>query len=234
MEVSDVQVAGGGAGRWFGLGGEVTLAVTVRNTGSVQAAVPPLRYGFGVGEVSPNETFSSGAIVPAGQERTIAIPVEVPAGFGGAFRAVAHAADEAAPVSSARWSTRPWALLGLFVALVLLAGLAVRAPVRRALTPRVDAEDPSTDSTETSAPAYPLPDVVFVEQIGGVLINPSVLRRSRLLTMVGGRIALEDLMRLGSDGAPANSAGESAPLPTARNVLKLHWQREDKLEPDPI
>lgn len=212
MEVGAVKVTNGGAGRWFGLGSEATLAVSVRNTGTIRAAVPPLRYGFGVGDVTPEETYRSGAIVPAKQMRTIEIPVEVPAGFGGAFQAVVQT-DEAAALSSVRWTSRPWALFGLFVAMVLLVTVVVRTPARRPRTGPGGAGNPATHRTGGAASAYPLPDVVFVEEIGGVLINPRMLRRSRLLNKVGGRISVEDLMRLASAGAPTHRASEPAPVP---------------------
>lgn len=209
IEVGAVKVTNGGAGRWFGLASEATLAVTVRNTGSVQAAAPPLRYGFGVGDVSPDETYRSGVIVPAKQERIIEIPAEVPSGFGGAFRAVVQT-DETAALSSVRWTSRPWALFSLFVAMVLLVAMMVRKPTRRRHTGLIGAGNLARHRNGGPGPGYPLPDVVFVEEIGGVLINPSMLRRSRLLNKVGGRISVEDLMRLGSDRTPAHRAGEAA------------------------
>jgi hypothetical protein len=203
IDLVGVEVEGGSPVRsTFGLPGRATVVVTVANRGTAEGAVPPLVYGFGRGDVGAEVAVEPDLVVPGLQERQIRIEVATPAG-GGRLQAVARWQDGAGEGASAVWSAEPWGLLVVLVA-GLAGGALALALVRRRRAPADLVPDGPPDPR-----GYPLPDVVYVEQLGGVLVNPALLAHSRLLRRVGGRITPEDLTRL-SGGEPERPNGENA------------------------
>ena len=133
-----------------------------------------------------------------------------PATAGDLRARVAWADDAGASVDDTA-ATYPWALLTLLVA-VLAAAIGwgwwrargkARSDERRRRREQVD--------------AYPLPDVVFVEDLGGFLVNPATQRGRRMLNAVAGRLSTADLNRLAagrcvtSTDVPASTIGRERP-----------------------
>ena len=198
----------------WGMGGSATVTVTVANRGDAPAPAPDLEYGFGrearaLGQVHPMKVE-----VPPGGTRQVSFDVELPRmGFGDQY---AHVQFEggAGGVRSDSTALHPFALvvaaggLVLAVGLLLLRGL-LGEPRSQAL------ERPGARRFLDEDGSYPLPDVVYVEDVGGYLVKPVMLKNSRLTAKVHGRVTVPDLLVLTEgeahavlpDGTPALAPG---------------------------
>jgi len=204
--------AADGLGPLFGLGGGARLVVSVVNRGAAPARVPDLSYGLGDADVVPAQTVSPEVRIPPGGRREVVIDVSTPPFAFGTHHAVVRWADQTGPAARATLTTRPWGalvvLLLLAVALVLL--LAAAATRRTRQRRRRRAEAPPAHLPEP----YPLPDVVYLEEVGGYLVNPRLVRRSRIAGRVSARVTAEQLVDLthGARVAPPAVDDPARPL----------------------
>ncbi len=194
LQLTSVTMQGSGSTlrRLLGLGGSAEVVVTVTNRGDAPATVPAVRVGLGDGELGDPQ--SSAVTVPPKQSRTVVLDVDLPVGSVGTQQATVAWAKDADARLSTSWSTYPWLLIGLVVTLLVLALLWLwwhRWGRARAAERRRRADEVA---------AYRLPDVVYVEEIGGLLVNPAALRGSRTLDRVRARISADDLVRLAAGG----------------------------------
>ncbi|TIC88279.1 hypothetical protein E8D34_04885 [Nocardioides sp. GY 10113] len=191
LRLEGLRVEGGASLlRAFGLGGDARLVLTVANDGGEAGALPGLRYGFGAAAAASTLT-DPGIVVPAGESREVVLEAPVPVAAIGAQRASVGWGDGSGLLVDAELTTYPWATLALLVSVPCAAWLITRARRRAAAAAPPAAPTPS---------AYPLPDVVYVEGLGGLLVNPDSLRTSRTLRRVAGRVTGDDLARLAAGG----------------------------------
>ncbi|MEQ6900956.1 hypothetical protein [Nocardioides sp. YIM 152588] len=215
LTIEGAVVDGGGSvlRRLLGLGGDARVVITISNDGGVAGAVPELRYGFGSGAVETSETMLPGVVVPAGESREVMLDVDVPVAAVGTQMAVVGWADRTGLLVDAEWSTVPWLAIVL-----LLIPLPVGLLWHRARRRPADDEGLPPAPPE---PTYPLPDVVYVDGVGGLLVRPGALRRSQL-RRVGGRLSAEDLALLAAGGrVDPQPVGRGAPGPVPHVVTDL-------------
>jgi hypothetical protein len=204
---ADVQIAGmelegtGGVSSLFGAPATRRLVVTLVNQGSAPAVNPVLMVGVGrTPESLPTSTTTTDVTIDPLQSTRVAVDVSLPvAAFGTYYlsssvrTAEAEGAAAAAEPLIARttWKAYPWGLVALNV---LALGLVAWGLVRRVLGRRRKAV--AQAKHRDVARPYPLPDVVYVEAIGGFLVSPAAASRSRMLGRVNGRLETGDLAAL--------------------------------------
>lgn len=232
LRVDDVELQGNGGIRAFlGLGGRTTMVVSLVNRGDAAAPASDLAYAFGRGNVQPESVLVPGVTVPAGGTQKIEIAVDVPMLAFGPHQAVAQWADGTGSVASAGLTVYPVGVL-----LVLLGAVAAAAITdlqrRRAKQQKEDAPTPGAHRFLDEDGSYPLPDVVFLEDIGGYLVKPAVLKNSRVTGRLTGRVRVSDLAVLvESDGAVASYPDGTPAAPPADGAgvgLRhfLWWERD--------
>ena len=204
MAVTDLRVEDTvGFHSLFGLGGPATVVATVTNRGDADGPAPALEYGVGDdGELT--ESVTPDLVVPARQSREVEIEVSPGVGSMGTHQAQVGAADGPDEATVVTWRTWPWGWL------VVVALLAAAAAFARWVRRRSDAAS-RTEGGAHLAPPYPLPDVVYLDDIGAVVVNAAVLTRSRLIRQVSGRVSAEDLLRLASAAGAAQEPGPDDP-----------------------
>lgn len=181
----------------LGLGGGARLVVSVVNRGDAPARVPELAYGVGGGDATLDRTVSPDLEVPPGQRRDVVIEVSTPPIAFGSYQGAVQWADGTGPVATAPLTVYPWAVLVLFLALVLAGVVLAWVSKRRAGR----AHRGSRARRSTAGDPYPLPDVVYLEGLQGYLVNPRLLRHSRIPKRVAGRLTAYDLVALAQGGA---------------------------------
>lgn len=218
LRIDDVDLRGrGGLRALLGLGGRSTLRITVANRGEVASELPDIAYGFGRGQVELTETLARELVVPAQSKRVVEVPVEVPLLAFGAHEGSAQWADGTGSVEDGRMVVFP---IGAIIALLSLLLLTAMSDLRRSRERRGEDEFVTLGAHrflgDQEEDAYPLPDMVYVEDLGGYLVKPSVLRHSRLTKRLTGRVSTADLAKLAAvggavaeyaDGSPAVSSG---------------------------
>lgn len=202
LRIGEVELQGrGGLRALLGLGGTSALRITVANRGEVASEVPDIAYGFGRPQVELTETLSRELLVPAKSERVLEVPVDVPLLAFGGHEGSAQWADGTGSVESGRMVLIP---IGAIVALLALLLLTVIGDLRRSRERRGEDEFVTLGAHrflgDQEEDAYPLPDMVYVEDLGGYLVKPSVLRHSRLTKRLTGRVSTADLAKLAADG----------------------------------
>ena len=191
--VSGVQfVPDGGIAPLFGAAQHGKLVVTLLNRGNKSAENPSLLIGAGKSpDVEPTGLTTTEVTVDPLQTAEVSVEAKLPVGAFGTYYLAATTASGNGPVLSATYTTYPWALVLLNVlglALVFTGLWRRRTAGRRAV-------GASARHRWEESP-YPLPDVVYVEAVGGFLISPEAAGRSRMLGRVKGRLETRDLAAL--------------------------------------
>ena len=194
----------------WGMGGSATVTVTVANRGDAPVAVPDLEYGFGRDARALGQRYPMAAEVPAGGTRQVSFDVDLPwMGLGDQY---AHVQFEGGVggVRSDSTALHPFALVGVVGGLVLALGVLLLRGLLRERRGRA-LDRPGARRFLDDDGSYPLPDVVYVEDVGGYLVKPVMLKNSRLTGKVHGRVSVPDLLVLTEgqarvvlpDGTPA-------------------------------
>jgi hypothetical protein len=199
---ADVQIAGlelegtGGVAALFGAPSTRRLVVTLVNQGNAPAVDPQLVVGVGrTAESPPTSTTTTDLTLDPLQTTRVAVDVSLPVAAFGTYYLSASVATETSSdpprVARTTWKAYPWGLVALNligIALVIWGIFRRTIGKRRVSTARAKHRD--------VARPYPLPDVVYVESIGGFLVSPGAAGRSGLLKKVGGRLEPADLAAL--------------------------------------
>lgn len=221
LRVEKVRVEGTSRlGTFLGIGGAATMTVTLANRGDAAAKAPDLEYGFGRGNVEPDSTHEVDLLVPAGATRDVEIDVDVPLLAVGSQQAVVQFDGGVGGTRSGALSVYPVGALVL-----LLAGwIGVFCWALRGTSTEVDPLRPEVRRFLDEDGAYPLPEVVYVEEIGGYLVKPSVLKNSRLAARIGGRVTVCDLAKLvDGQGKALLPNGEDAAAPVGTGGMLSHF-----------
>ena len=150
----------------------------------------------------------------------------------GPHQAVAQWADGAGNVESAGFTVYPFGALLLLLGSVAAAAL-VDLQRRRERRRREDFVIPGAHRFLDDDGSYPLPDVVYLEDIGGYLVKPVVLKNSRVTKRLTGRVRVSDLALLvESDEAVASYPDGTPATPPADGAgggLRhlLWWERDE-------
>lgn len=204
LRVEDVDLAGGGGLTAFlGLGGSTTMRITLANRGAATVDAPPLTYAFGRGDIAPTVELDPDVRVPAGGTAEVEVEVDVPMLAFGSHQAVAQWADGSGNIASAGTSVYPvGAVLVLFLG---FAGVVVHdlRHTGRARLEELLLSTPGAHRFLDEDDSYPLPDVVYVEDLGGYLVKPAVLKNSRVTKRLTGRVSVRDLAALVEGGGEA-------------------------------
>jgi hypothetical protein len=176
----------------FGAAQDGKLVVTLLNRGNKAAENPSLLIGAGKSaDVEPSGLTTTEVVIDPLQTAEVSVDAKLPVGAFGTYYLAATTASGEGPVLSATYTTYPWALVALNLvglALVLSGLWRRRTAGRRAV--RASARH------RWEATPYPLPDVVYVEAVGGFLVSPEAASRSRMLGRVKGRLETRDLAAL--------------------------------------
>lgn len=229
LRVEKVRVKGTSPLRTLlGIGGPAEMTVTLANRGDAPAQAPDLEYGFGRGDVEPDRTHEVDLLVPAGATRDVVIDVDVSLLAFGSQQGVVQFEGGVGGTQSGALNVFP---LG---ALLLLVGglLAVvcwdlwRTGAGRAMA---DSLRPGARRFLDEDGAYPLPEIVYLEDIGGYLVKPSVLKNSRVAAKIGGRVTVCDLAKLvDGHGKALLPNGEDAAAPVGTGGMLSHFLRHDR------
>ncbi|MBA2953600.1 hypothetical protein GON03_04685 [Nocardioides sp. MAH-18] len=191
--VSGVQfVPDPGIAPLFGAAQDGKLVVTLLNRGNKAAENPSLLIGAGKSpDVEPTGLTTTEVVIDPLQTAEVSVDAKLPVGAFGTYYLAATTTTGDGPVLSATYTTYPWALVALNVVglALVLAGLW-----RRRTAGRRSVQASARHRWE--ATPYPLPDVVYVEAVGGFLISPEAAGRSRMLGRVKGRLETRDLAAL--------------------------------------
>ncbi|PJJ56356.1 hypothetical protein CLV56_0562 [Mumia flava] len=216
LRVTDVRLEGdGGIAGLFGASPERTLVVTVENVGNAPAVNPEVKIGVGRSDrTEPTVITERNVTIEPLQSVDIETTVALPFAAFGTYHVVGVVGQgEAGTSFSTTWKAYPWGLVALNVigVVLLVWGIRRRMAARRA-RPTVDA----ARRAEIASRPYPLPDVVYVEAIGGFLVSPAAVGRTGLIKKLDGRLESEDLEALLRDPGLATGttvlrgAGESS------------------------
>lgn len=219
LRIADVQVRSGGWLRPFlGLGGSATLVMTVVNTGDETVPVPEVATGVarrGSEEVELTATTDPGREITHDGTDRVEVEVDLPWFAFGAQDVAVQWADGTGEVERSQVAVYPVGLLLLMLGAVLAV---VRYDVRegRLRDLRAKAVAGAMRFLDEDG-RYPLPEVVYVEEIGGYLVKPAALKGSRLARRLSGRVSVCDLAALveGGDRVKASYA-DGRPLPPSR------------------
>ncbi len=212
MVVTDVRVkAHGGVASLFGGGQDASVIVTLYNRGNLVATNPSIKVGVGKSDdLEPTDVTVTDAVIEPLQSVDVTIDARLPAGTFGSYFAVATTSGDAdAPLRTAMGHSYPWGLFALNLIGFLAIGWAVWR--RRTAGKRRERADALL---RLEGRAYPLPDVVYVESLGGFLLSPAAAKRAHVLSRVKGRVEVEDLVPLaesapGTVRPPAETASRS-------------------------
>lgn len=220
LRVDDVELRGrGGIRALLGLGGTSTMVVTLANRGDVPVTAPAVRYGFGRGAVEPTSALQPDVTVPAGGSERVEVTIDVPLLAFGPHQGVAQWADGTGSVASGGLTVYPFG--ALFVLLAGLALVVVSDLQRLRARDRLAQEAGCARRTAPPSDDYPLPDVVFLEDVGAYVVRPSALG-GRLTRRLTGRIGVDDLVALVHGGAVVRDDGAGVDEPmTARSLMQL-------------
>ena len=216
--------------RLLGLGGAAEVVVSVTNRGDAPAKIPAMRVALGDGDLG--EPQRSDVTVPPKQTREVTLDVDLPVGFVGSEQATVAWAEESDAQVSTSWSTYPWLLVGIVVLILVLA----LSWLYWRQWGRAHAGERRRRAEEVAA--YPLPEVVYVEEIGALLVNPAALRGSRTLNRVQARITADDLVRLAAGGqvdppirpvSPDDLVQSDEDLDSG--ISLLDWETESPVQP---
>lgn len=206
LQVSGVRLEGsGGVAALFGAAPSRRLVVSLTNQGDAPAVDPQVRVGVGKSpKTEPTSLTVTDLTIDPLQTAEVSVDVRLPFAAFGTYR-IAVAVGEDGAIARTTWSAYPWGLVALNILGVLLIAWGVRR--RYVATSRAAAAAARHRLLERP---YPLPDVVYVEALGGFLVSPRAAGRSRLLRRVNGRLESKDLaVLLGIAGA------EHPPVPVA-------------------
>lgn len=221
LRVEKVELEGrGGISAFLGLGGSTTMSVTFANRGNEDVEAPAVAIGFGRGDVDTQREVDPGVTVPAQGQARFEVELDVPLLAFGEQRAVAAWADGAGSVRSDGFRVYPFGALVLLLA--LLVGIIV-VDVRRSGWGRFEElleTTPGAHRFIDDDGSYPLPEVVYLEDIGGYLVKPTLLKNSKISTKVSGRVSVDDLAKLVEGNATAlYPNGEPAAAPVGSGGL---------------
>lgn len=210
VQVTDVRLEGsGGVAALFGAAPSRRLVVTLTNQGTAAAVNPTVRVGVGKSDkTEPTSLTVTELTLDPLQSAQVAVDVRLPFAAFGTYR-IAVASGEDGAIARTSWSAYPWGLVGLNVLGLLLIGWGLR---RRYLA-KSRAAAAAARHRMVERP-YPLPDVVYVEELGGFLVSPRAAGRSRLLGRVTGRLESQDLAAL-LGVVPAGEPGPTGVVPAA-------------------
>ncbi|MGH1564966.1 hypothetical protein [Mumia sp. DW29H23] len=213
LRVTDVKLEGGGGiGALFGFTPTRRLVFTIENQGNAPAVNPEVLIGVGQSEkTEPTVTTSRDLTIEPLQSATMEMDVSLPFAAFGTYHVVGQVGEgELGTTFSTEWATYPWALVAGCVLGVFLIGWGLRRRLdARRDRPEVDRE---RAAALTSRP-YALPDVVYVEAIGGFLVSPKAVGRSGLIRRLDGRLEQRDLEALLHDPALAVGTAVLSDLP---------------------
>ncbi len=212
LAISDVSLEGGGGlgatiGALFGLAPARTLVVTVRNEGTAAAVNPPVKIGVEKSErAKPSVVDGRDLTIEPLQTATVKTSVTLPVFAFGTYHVVGAVGEgEVAAPFATTWTAYPWGLIALYVPLLILLvwGIRRRLAARRERQARVG--DPAQAASLLERP-YPLPDVVYVDAVGGFLVSPKAVGKTGLIKQLDGRLARGDLEGLLHDPTAVLSA----------------------------
>ncbi|MFD1827372.1 hypothetical protein [Mumia zhuanghuii] len=208
LHVKDIRLEGSG-GFWgfFGAAPARKLVVTIENRGTAPAVNPPIKIGVGQSELTePSIGVGRDLTIEPLQSGRIEMNVELPFAAFGTYHVVGSIGEgDLGTTFETTWGAYPWGLVALTVFAAVLLGLGVLVQardVRRRRAGRVPAE---TAAALTSRP-YGLPDVVYVDALGGFLVSPKAVGKSRLIKQLDGRLESQDLQALLRDPALAEGS----------------------------
>ena len=207
LHVKEVRLEGsGGIGAFFGASPARTLVVTIENRGTAPAVNPPIKVGVGKSEeTKPNVGIGRDLTIEPLQSGRIEMKVELPFAAVGTWHVVGSVGEgDLGTTFETTWGAYPWGLIALCVFAAALLGLGVVVRVQAARRHRAGRVPAETAAALANRP-YTLPDVVYVDSIGGFLVSPKAVGRSRLIKHLDGRLESQDLQALLSD--PALAAG---------------------------
>lgn len=233
LRVDAVEMKGrGGPGAFLGIGGTSTMVITLANRGDAPAPAPDVAYGFGRGGMEPVTTVDPGVVVQPGATQVIEVDVDVPALAFGGHRGVAQWADGTGSVESDGFTVVPVGVLAALVSIVLVAVVVDLRRRRERLRGEVFVTAGAHRFLDDDG-TYPLPDVVYLEDIGGYLVKPVVLKNSRVTKRLTGRVRVSDLALLvvaGDDAVASYPDGTPVSKPAGGSggiSLFLRWDRDN-------
>ncbi len=196
VRVTDVRLEGGGGlASFFGAGPQRRVVMTLTNQGKAPAVNPEVRLGIGKSDqTEPSSVSKTDVTIDPLQSVQVSVDVALPVAAFGSYNVVTQAGKAATPVVVTTWTAYPWGLivLNLIGLGLLLWGLWRRTRLNRAAR-REAIHGPAPAET---VKVYPLPDVVYVESLGGFLVSPQAAARTSVLKRVKGRLATQDLVNL--------------------------------------
>lgn len=139
VAVSEARLDGEASmGELFGGTVKRRVVFLVKNTGDVPVLNPPVRIGVGrSADIDPVLVATNVGLLQPGQQRSVAVRVELPVASIGTFRVIGQVGDEssAASVFDLELTVMPWGLVGLNVLGVAGVIAAVMWRRRRAQVP---------------------------------------------------------------------------------------------------
>ncbi|KAA1420497.1 hypothetical protein FE697_016185 [Mumia zhuanghuii] len=212
LVVTDVRlVGGGGLAGLFGAAPARKLVVEVENQGTAPAYNPEILIGVGRSDLQkPDVALTRDITVLPLQSTTIESKIELPFAAFGTYHVVGSIGEGPSGTQfETTWGAYPWGL----VAINLLALLLLAWAVRRRIAARKARPQLAEAEKAALASPYPLPDVVYVDALGGFLVSPKAVGRSGLIKRLDGRLEQRDLETLLHDPAAAGviaTAGAAA------------------------
>lgn len=212
LTISDVSLEGdGGLGRTigalFGFAPARTLVVKVRNEGTAAAVNPPVKLGVEKSErLKPSVVDGRDLTIEPLQTATVKTSVTLPFAAWGTFHVIGAVGEgEVAAPFATTWTTYPWGLflVNLLLLFFLVWAIRHRRAVMRERAARVG--DPERAASLLERP-YPLPDVVYVDAVGGFLVSPKAVGKTGLIKQLDGRLERGDLEGLLHDPTAVLSA----------------------------
>ncbi|WP_370614823.1 hypothetical protein [Mumia sp. Pv 4-285] len=219
----------GGLAGFFGFAPARRLVVEVENRGTAAAYNPEIALGVGKSDLQkPDVVLKRDITVEPLQSATIESKIELPFAAFGTYHVVGSIGEgETGALFQTTWGAYPWGLVAINLLMVLLLAWAIKH--RRDVIKARPALDAQSKAALTSSP-YPLPDVVYVDALGGFLVSPKAVGRSGLIKRLDGRLEQRDLETLLHDpaalaagvalGTSIGSAGGSAE-PGGASVIDL-------------
>lgn len=230
LVVTDAHLEGsGGIAGFFGFAPARRLVVEVENRGTAPAYSPEIAIGVGKSDLQkPDVALKRELTIEPLQSATIETDIALPFAAFGRYHVVGSIGEgEQGALFETTWGAYPWGLVAVNLLMLLLLAWAIRHRIAVAKArPRLDAE---AKAALTSTP-YPLPDVVYVDAIGGFLVSPKAVGRSGLIKRLDGRLERRDLETLlrdpaalasGTVGAVVLPDGLAAPAADGASVIDL-------------
>ncbi|MBW9208438.1 hypothetical protein KV102_16270 [Mumia sp. zg.B53] len=201
LHVKEVRLEGSG-GFWglFGAAPARKLVVTIENRGTAPAVNPPIKIGVGQSaETEPTVGVGRDLTIQPLQSSRLEMNVELPFAAFGTYHVVGSVGEgDLGTTFETTWGAYPWALIAFTImcAALLALGIYVRL---KAAQERRKARMPGESAAALASKPYGLPDVVYVESLGGFLVSPKAVGKTRLINRLDGRLEGPDLVALLGD-----------------------------------